>query len=135
MAGVRHLDGSFWQGFRTETDGKNRYFYGNDNGALYLKEKPYFNKSTVTAMVCKGVEVADLSSQEAVSEEDIFLVSVCVRIPNYFGDCSGRHLRSKQYIKIGEHIYCQNEYGKVKEVLRPSKELKGILSELEELEL
>ena len=35
MAGLRKLDGSFWQGFRTETDGKERYFYGNDT--LYNK--------------------------------------------------------------------------------------------------
>ena len=76
----------------------------------------------------------DLSSQEAVSEQEVLLISICVRIPNYFGDCSGMHLRNKRYIKIGEHIYCQSEYGKVKEVLRFSKELRGILKELEELD-
>lgn len=131
MAGLRHLEGSFWQGFRTETDEKERYFYGNDNGALYLKGKGYFNKNTINVMVCRGVEVTDLSSQEAVSEEEILLISICVRISNYFGDKSGRHLRNKRYIKIGGNLYLQNEFGNPKEVLRLSKELKGILSEAE----
>lgn len=37
MAGVRSLDGYFWQGFRTETNGKERYFLRNDNNTFYHK--------------------------------------------------------------------------------------------------
>ena len=131
MAGLRNLDGYFWHGFRTETDGKERYFLGNDNNTLYLTGKEFFNKNTISVTVYKGVEVADLSCTKVISDEEILLISLWVKISNYFGDRNGRHNRNKIYVKIGEKIYLQNEYGNIKEVVRLSKELKGILRDIE----
>lgn len=40
------------------------------------------------------------------------------------------HFRSKKYVLMDGKIYQQCDFGKVKEVSRMTKELKGILSEI-----
>ena len=59
-------------------------------------------------------------------------VDVIYRIANCFGNKSGMHYRKKKYIVIKGNIYQQFGCGKVKEIKRLTRELKGILSEIDD---
>lgn len=128
MSETRWLSGKYWKGFRTESDGLQRYFYTDEKNALILREKPYFNKTTDGVTIFKGFETKE-NSEIPISPEIIY-IAIYYHISNYFGDKSGKHFRSKRYLIIDDKILQQCDFGEVKEVNRLTKELKGILSEL-----
>jgi hypothetical protein len=51
-------------------------------------------------------------------------------IANYFGDKSGRHYRSKAYLLLNDQILQRCTNGEFTKISKVTKELKGILSEL-----
>lgn len=118
----------WWKGFRTGNNGEQRYFYADEKNALQLKNKSYFNKNTDEVIIYKGHETKE-SSEVPISKEIIY-IEVIYHISNYHGDRSGRHHRSKTYLIINNKIIQQDDRGKAKEIVRLTKELKGIFDEL-----
>lgn len=128
MGETTELSSMWWKGFRTESGGSLRYFYTDEKNALQLRDKIYFGKNTDGVIIYKGYET-EYSSEVPISKEIIY-IEIGYHLSNYFGDRSGRHHRSKTYLLIDDKILQQDDHGKVKEVVRLTKELKGILSEL-----
>lgn len=133
---MSNTDTGFWKGFRY-TGGEQRWMYITDEEWLILQDKSYFNKHTFKVTVHKGYETQEGSTLSNSSVNGklfwIYYITVCYHIANYFGDVSGRHLRSKTYIvnPFGK-IYEQLSAGEVKPHQRYSKELKGIYSDMME---
>ena len=127
MSEIVRLDKPYWKSFRL-TDGKIRWLYTDEKTALRIDNKEWFNKSTTGVIIYKGYETEEYST-EPISET-IYQISICYQISNYFGDTSGLHFRNKIYVYVDGKLYKQENY-KVVEVKRITKELKGILKELE----
>lgn len=127
MGEIISFDKPYWKGFHLP-DGKQRWLYTDEKSAIRLDNKEYFNKNTTAIVIFKGYETEE-NSVTPISDL-IYYVGVTYRIANYFGDTSGRHLRSKVYIVIGDNIYQQEPLGEAKEIKRISKELKGALSKI-----
>jgi hypothetical protein len=125
---LRKLSGMCWKGFRIENNTIQRWFYTDENNALRLEQKPYFNKNTDSITIYKGFETNE-SSESPISDEIVY-ISVGYHIANYFGDKSGMHFRNKSYLLISGQIFKRNENGYFSEVTRLNKELKGVLSEI-----
>lgn len=127
MGEVVKFDSPYWKGFYLP-DGKQRWFYTDEELAVRLKDKDYFNKDTIGIIIYKGYETEE-NKTEPISKL-MYYISIDYKIANYFGDISGMHFRSKRYVVIGDKIYQQLKFGEVKEVKRIAKELKGALSEI-----
>ena len=128
MNKIEELNGNLWKGFRTESNGKQKYFYTNENTIIKFKDKPYFNKNTDSVIVYKGFETK-INSDVAISGKSIY-IEVVYHITNYFGDKSGMHFRNKKYVLVNNTIFQQCLYGEVKKITRMPKELRGLLNEL-----
>lgn len=127
MGEIVKLNSHYWKGFRL-LDGKQRWLYTDEQSAMRLNNKDYFNKNTIGIIIYKGYET-DENKTEPISDT-IFYISIDYRIENYFGDKSGKHYRNKRYVVVDDNIYQQLQYGEVKEVKRVTRELKGVLSEI-----
>lgn len=128
MGEVVRFDSPYWKGFYLP-DGKQRWMYTDEQSAIRLNNKDYFNKNTIGIIIRKGYETEE-NKTEPISDV-MYYISIDFKIANYFGDKSGRHYRSKRYVMISDNIYQQLQLGEVKEVKRLTKELKGALSEIE----
>lgn len=122
-------DTPFWQGFYLMNNNL-RWLYTNEKSALRIKGKEYFNTTTESITIYKGYETEEKSTKP-ISDVIIYYINVCCRVTNYFGDKSGYHFKSKNYVVIGNNIYQQMENGYVKKVKRLSKELKGAMTVIE----
>lgn len=127
MGEIVKFDSPYWKGFRL-TDGKQRWMYTDEQSAIKLKDKDYFNKNTIGIIIRKGYETEENKTKPI--SDTIYYIGIDYRIANYFGDTSGMHYRSKRYVVIDDKIYQQLQFGEVKEVKRITKELKGVLSEI-----
>lgn len=127
MGEVVRSDRPYWKGFYLP-DGKQRWLYTDEETAIKLNDKDYFNKDTIGIIIYKGYETEE-NKTKPISDL-MYYISIDYRIANYFGDTSGMHFRSKRYVLIGNKIYQQLKFGEVKEVKRITKELKGALSEI-----
>lgn len=132
MGEVVRFDSPYWKGFYL-SDGKQRWLYTDEDSAVRLKDKDYFNQDTIGIIIYKGYETEE-NKTEPISDL-MHYISIDYRIANYFGDISGMHFRSKRYVVIGDKIYQQLKFGEVKEVKRITKELKGALSEIKTKEI
>lgn len=130
MGEIVRFDRPYWKGFHL-SDGKQRWLYTDEESAIRLNNKDYFNKNTLGIIIYKGYET-EKYKEEPISDM-IFYISIAYQIANYFGDRSGMHYRNKRYVVIGEHVYQQLQWGEVKEVTRKSKELKGALNEIAQI--
>lgn len=128
MGEVVKFDSPYWKGF-TLPDGKQRWMYTDEESAIRLNDKDYFNKNTTGIIIYKGYETEE-NNANSISDV-MYYISISYKIANYFGDESGKHYRSKRYVMISDQIYQQLQFGEVKEVKRLTKELKGALSEIE----
>lgn len=128
MGEVVKFNEPYWKGFKL-SDGKQRWMYTDEQSAIKLHEKDYFNKNTTGIIIRKGYETEE-NKTEPISDL-MYYIGIDYKITNYFGDTSGMHFRSKRYVVIGDKIYEQLKFDEVKEVKRLSKELKGALSEME----
>lgn len=117
----------YWKGFRLP-DEKQRWLYTDEDSAIRLYNKDYFNKNTTSVIIYIGYETEE-NDVEPISDI-IYLIGIDYNIANYFGDKSGRHHRSKRYVVIGGKVYQQVQFGKVKEVKRITRELRGVLEEI-----
>ena len=126
MGEVVRFDSLYWKDFYLP-DVKQRYLYTDEESAIRLNDKDFFNKDTIGIIIYKGYETEE-NRTEPISEL-IYYISIDYKIANYFGDTSGMHFRSKRYVVIGDKIYQQLKFGEAKEVKRITKELKGALSE------
>jgi len=131
MGEVVSFDSPYWKGFYLP-DGKQRWLYTDEESAIKLKDKDFFNKDTIGIIIYKGYETEE-NKTEPISDL-IHYISIDYKIANYFGDTSGMHFRSKRYVIIDNKIYQQLKFGEVKEVKRITKELKGALSEIKSKE-
>ena len=127
MGEVVKFDSPYWKGFYLP-DGKQRWFYTDEELTVRLKDKDYFNKDTIGIIIYKGDETEE-NKTEPISKL-MYYISIDYKIANYFGDTSGIHFRSKRYVVIGDKIYQQLKFGEAKEVKRIAKELKGALSDI-----
>ncbi len=128
MGEVVKLNEPYWKGFKLQ-DGKQRWMYTDEQSAIKLHDKDYFNKNTIGIIIRKGYETEE-NKAEPISDL-MYYIGIDYKIANYFGDTSGMHFRSKRYIVIGDKIYEQLKFDEAKEVKRISKELKGALSEID----
>lgn len=128
MGEVIRLNQPYWKGFRLP-DGKQRWFYSDEESAIRLHDKEYFNKNTTSIIIYKGYETEE-NKTEPISDI-MYYISIDYKIANYFGDTSGMHFRSKRYVIVGDKIYEQLQYGEVKEIKRKTKELKGVLTSIQ----
>ena len=127
MGEIVKFDSPYWKGFYLP-DGKQRWLYTDEDSAIRLNYKDFFNKDTIGIIIYKGYETEE-NRTEPISEL-IYYINIDYKIANYFGDTSGMHFRSKRYVVIGDKIYQQLKFGEAKEVKRITKELKGALSEI-----
>ena len=127
MGEVVRLNSPYWKGFRLP-DGKQRWMYTDEQSAIKLNGKDYFNKNTIGIIIRKGYETEE-NKTDPISDA-MYYIGIDYRIANYFGDKSDKHYRSKRYVVIGNKIYQQLQFDEVKEVTRLTKELKGALSEI-----
>lgn len=93
------------QGFHINEE-KHYLFYDEKDFVIY-ENQSYFNKNTIRIGVIKGFEGNERVQQ--ISDKEYILIKVIYRIANYFGDKSGRHIRSKSYIYDGTNFY--NDHG------------------------
>lgn len=128
MREIVETDSSYWKGFYL-LDGKQRWMYTDEQSAIKLNDKDYFNKDTVGIVIYKGYETEE-NKTEPISDL-MYYICINYKIANYFGDTSGKYFRSKRYVVIGDKIYEQLKFGEVKEVKRINKELNGALSEID----
>lgn len=126
MSKIMDFKNPFWKEFRL-LDGHQRWFYTDDEFAIKLYDKEYFNKNTVGAIVYKGYET-DENQTEAISEM-IYYIVINYKTANYYGDAR-MHFKSKRYIMVDGKIYQQLPLYEVKEVNRIPKELKGVLESI-----
>lgn len=126
MGEVIEFDNPYWKGFQL-LDDKQRWLYTDENSAIRLRNKEYFNKNTTSIVIFKGYETME-NEAEPISGI-MYMISVNYKIINYFGDTSGKHYRSKRYVLFDDRIY-QQLPGGAKEVKRITKELKGAISEI-----
>ena len=129
MGEVVRFDSPYWKGFYLP-DGKQRWLYTDEESAIRLKDKDFFNKDTIGIIIRKGYETEE-NETEPISDL-VYYISIDYKIANYFGDTSGMHFGSKRYVIIDDKIYQQLKFGEAKEVKRITKELKGALSEIRE---
>ena len=127
MGEIVRFDRPYWKGFYLP-DGKQRWLYTDEESAIRLNDKDFFNKNTVGIIIYKGYETEE-NNTEPISNL-MYYISIDYKIANYFGDTSGMHFRSKRYVIIDDKIYQQLKFGEVNEVKRITKELKGALSEI-----
>lgn len=127
MGEIVRLNQPYWKGYKLP-DGKQRWFYTDEESALRIDNKEWFNKNTIGICIYKGYETEETS--ETPVSEMIYRIAIDYQITNYFGDRSGMHFRSKLYMLIGDKLYMQKN-GEGVEVKRMTKELKGALRELE----
>lgn len=127
MAEIIKFDEPYWRSFRL-LDGKQRWFYTDEQNKISIMDKEWFNKNTIGICIHKGYETKE-NDTEPISDM-IYRIAIDYKIANYFGDKSGRHYRSKIYMLIGDKLFKQ-ENGEAVEVNRMTKELKGALAELE----
>lgn len=127
MGEVVRFDSPYWKGFYL-LDGKQRWLYTDEESAVRLNDKDYFNKDTIGIIIYKGYETEE-NKTDPISDL-MYYISISHKIANYFGDTSGMHFRNKRYVVIGDKIYQQLKFGEAKEVKRITKELKGALSEI-----
>lgn len=127
MGEIIKFDSPYWKGFRLP-DEKQRWICTDEDSAIRLHNKDYFNKNTISIIIYRGYETEE-NSVDPLSDI-IYLINVNYRIVNYFGDKSGRHCKNKKYVVINNRVYQQSQSGEVKEVRRITKELKGTLIEL-----
>ncbi len=127
MGEVVKFDSPYWKGFKLP-DGKQRWMYTDEQSAIKLKDKDYFNKDTIGIIIRKGYETEE-NKTEPISDI-MYYIGIDYKIANYFGNTSGMHYRSKRYIVIDNKIYQQLKFDEVKEVKRITKELKGALNEI-----
>lgn len=121
------LDSPYWRGFRL-TDGKQRWLYTDEQSAIRLHNKDYFNKNTISIIIYRGYET-DENDTNPISDI-IYLICIDYIISNYFGDKSGMHYRSKRYVLVDDKLYRQLQC-EVREVTRLTKELKGTIEEIQ----
>lgn len=126
MLNVINFKEPYWISY-VLTDGKMRWFYTDEKSAIRIPKKEWFNKSTTHIIIHKGYET-NSHGTEPISKM-IYRVSINYKIANYFGDRSGMHYRSKNYMLIGDELYKQ-ENGEGVLIKRITKELKGVLEEL-----
>lgn len=126
MEEVAKFKNPYWKSFKLP-DGKMRWFYTDEDLKTSIDTKEWFNKTTTDITIHKGYETEEYSSKPI--SEIIYCITIEYQISNYFGDTSGMHFRSKEYILIGDKLYKQ-EKGESTEVHKMTKELKGILNEL-----
>lgn len=91
--------------------------------------KEWFNMPTMGISVYIGYETEEHSTTPISNE--LYYISVDCHVANYFGDKSGMHFRSKDYVLIDGILYKQDGDGL--EVKRITKELKGVLAEINTL--
>lgn len=120
---------SYWSSYRLP-DGKLRWFLTNDD-IIKIIDKNWFNKNTDDIIIHSGYETEEYSTKPV--SDKIYKITINYVITNYFGDRSGLHCRSKNYILDNDKLYKQ-ENGKGIEVKRLTKELRGILEELQNYE-
>lgn len=126
MGEVIRLNQPYWKSFRLP-DGKMRWFYTDEQSRIKVEDKKCYNKNTTCISILKGYETEEYS--EKPISEMIYRIAIDYKIANYFGDRSGMHFRSKEYMLIGDKLYKQDK-GEGIEVTRMNKELKGALEEL-----
>jgi len=91
--------------------------------------KSWLNKATMGVSIHIGYETEEYKTTPISNE--IYHISIDYYIANYFGDTSGMHFRSKEYVLIDGALYKQSENGAL--VSRMTKELKGIMEEIGEM--
>lgn len=128
MEEVVKFNEPYWKGFYL-LDGKQRWMYTDEQSAIKLHDKDYFNKNTIGIIIRKGYETEE-NKTEPISDL-MYYIGIDYKIANYFGDTSGKHFRSKRYVVINNKIYEQLKFGEAKEIKLISKELKGALNEID----
>lgn len=116
----------YWKSFKLP-DGVRRWFYTDESLKRVINNKEWFNKATTDISVLKGYETEQYDSTPI--SEIIYYITIESQILNYFGDTSGMHFKYKEYVLIGDKFYKQIK-GEGVEVVKITKELKGILDEL-----
>lgn len=66
MGEVIRLNQPYWKGFRFP-DGKQRWFYSDEESAIRLHDKEYFNKNTTGIIIYKGYETEE-NKTEPISD-------------------------------------------------------------------
>ncbi len=111
-----------WRSFHIE--GKQHWIAIDDREIFTVAEKDYFNKNTYKINIVKGFECDDFG--KILSENiEILLIQIMYSIQNYFGNKSGKHIRSKEFVIYQGKIY--NDKGE--EVKKVTKEAQGALNE------
>ena len=128
MQELTELKYPYWKSFRLP-DGKRRWFYTDECLKKVIDKKEWFNKTTTDISILKGYETEEYSPKPI--SEMIYYITIEYQISNYFGDTSGMHFRSKEYMLISGKLYKQVK-GEGIEVNKITKELKGILEELKQ---
>lgn len=66
MGEVVKFDSPYWKGFKLP-DGKQRWLYTDEESAIRLHDKEYFNKNTTGIIIYKGYETEE-SKTEPISD-------------------------------------------------------------------
>lgn len=103
-------------GFRI--NGNQHMFQFNEEEIVKIEEQSYFNKNTQYINIVKGVECDCFLSP--INNKEIIMIEVVYIIPNYFGDTSGHHWRTKKFVII-DHILYSEEGIAVKRIPREIK--------------
>lgn len=118
----------FWKGFHLTEDDTQRWFYTTEETAIKLNGKDYFNKQTESVVIYRGYETLEHGT-DPISGEGFYIKIIC-RLNNYFGDKSGRHIRTKNYVYYNGRLYQQLPTGEVKYIKRHTTELNGIFHDI-----